>query len=155
MARALSLGAVPRRTESLRVPSAFSARLTSVSLTTTPNSLNSHCVRSLSRQRTTRSTDEIRPLSTTAASVRRCASLSFDRAPGRLAVQSALPDHGVEAQHPVADNLYPRPRPTPLPLRAATAAVVNHRQRQQTPRLGHRLIKRIQIRTAASLTRAR
>ena len=75
---------MPRTRQSLRNLSARSSRLTVAMLTETRNASQSHCARSISRQRTTPSRQGWGPASTICASAARWSDVSVGRLPGAL-----------------------------------------------------------------------
>src|SRR6516164_972457 len=69
------------------------------------NSSKIHCARSISRQRTTPCTAGIGPLSIMLAMACRLSVVELGRLSCRLAIQETVRTAGVEAQHPVPDDL--------------------------------------------------
>ena len=109
-----------------------SSRLSVCSEIATRNSSDSHCARSISRQRTTPWTAGIGPASTTSASAWRWPALRMRARPAPCRHQP-IRALRVEPHNPVAHDLHPDAA-DPRRVRARAAAV-NLGQRQETPGL--------------------
>ncbi len=100
------------------------------SLNEMPNSSQTHCIRSISRQRTTpwdRSTlDNTRERLTLVI-------VQLGRVSRRLAADQPVRAAGVEAQHPIANDL--KADATDLGRLRPPPTVIDHRQRQKPARL--------------------
>ena len=98
-----------------------------------PNASKTHCLRSLSRQRITPSTAGIGPPIYTLGQRLALRRVQLRLCPRRLTVDQTHRTLGVEAKHPIADDL--QRDPNDLSRSAALASVLDHRQRQKPPGL--------------------
>ena len=113
---------------------ARSTRLSVCMAIETRNSSNIHCMRSISRQRTTPWIAEIGPFSINLASADRCVSFNIGCWPGALPLMSSVGALRIKAFNPISNNL--RSDAAGLRRLGPARPIIDTRKREKTPCLG-------------------